>query len=477
MAGESIWWVRRDLRLGDNPALAAALEFAGARGGRVIPLFVLDPKLCASPYVGEKRLAFLFAGLHVLDASLRARGSYLVVRQGDPQEVLAGLIQASGAEMIFAEPDYSPYACQRDERVSRSLPVSWIGGPALRPAGSLLKADGRPYTVFTPFSKAWKALPGLPPALPLPAPERIPTPPGLETMPLPGGSILPQSLPFLAGEDEAMRRLERFAGKWTGPLEGVPIHDYALGRNALAQDGTAQLSPYLRFGMLSARQAVVAALEAIRLAADAQARQGAETWLNELIWREFYLHILYHFPQVRRENFRLPGVRWQNAPAQFAAWREGRTGYPVVDAAMRQLLQTGWMHNRARMIVASFLTKDLLIDWRWGERWFMQHLVDGDPAANNGGWQWTAGTGTDAAPYFRIFNPVSQGVRHDPQGAYIRRWVPELQNVPGEYIHQPWTMPAEVQRAAGCRIGQDYPAPVVDHGAAREKALEAYGQK
>ena len=230
--------------------------------------------------------------------------------------------------------------------------------------------------------------------------------------------------------------------------------------------------------MLSARQAVVAALGAMEAAPDKQARKGAETWLNELIWREFYVTILHFFPRVRGGSFRpeYDLIRWEDDRNTFEAWSHGRTGYPVVDAAMRQLVHTGWMHNRARMIVASFLVKDLLIDWRWGERWFMQHLVDGDPAANNGGWQWTAGTGTDAAPYFRIFNPVSQGEKHDPEGAYVRRWLPELARVPAKLIHRPWTMSFEEQREAGCVIKEDYPAPVVDHGWARERVLAAYAE-
>ena len=204
------------------------------------------------------------------------------------------------------------------------------------------------------------------------------------------------------------------------------------------------------------------------------------TWLDELIWREFYFAILHHFPEVRQHAFRetYRNVAWENDPDAFAAWQAGRTGYPIIDAAMRQLAVTGWMHNRARMIVASFLTKDLLIDWRWGERHFMQHLIDGDPASNNGGWQWSAGTGTDAAPYFRIFNPVLQGKKHDPEGVYIRRWVPELADVDDKHIHEPWTMSGEAQTRSGCYVGRrggdDYPAPIVDHGEARERALAAY---
>jgi deoxyribodipyrimidine photo-lyase len=230
--------------------------------------------------------------------------------------------------------------------------------------------------------------------------------------------------------------------------------------------------------MLSARQAVVAALQAIEAAPTAAARQGAETWLNELVWRDFYHSILYHIPNVRQQSFRAEydKISWNNDEAAFAAWNEGRTGYPVVDAAMRQLDQSGWMHNRARMIVASFLVKNLLIDWRWGERWFMQHLIDGDPAANYGGWQWTAGVGTDAAPYFRVFNPILQSQKFDPDGTYIRRWLPELAGVPQKFIHTPWTMPLEIQRQNGCLIGQDYPTPMVDHHLAKTQVIALYQQ-
>ena len=229
--------------------------------------------------------------------------------------------------------------------------------------------------------------------------------------------------------------------------------------------------------MLSARQAAWAARQAIEQAEDSPVQRSAETWLNELIWREFYVTILLHFPQVRRAAFRprLLNITWRNDPAEFTAWTDGRTGYPVVDAAMRQLNTCGWMHNRGRMITASFLTKDLLVNWRWGERYFMQHLIDGDPAANNGGWQWTAGSGADAAPFFRIFNPTLQALKFDPQGAYVRKWVPELALVPDEYIHEPWKMPLPLQRQANCRMGRDYPAPLVDHAAARQRALNAYG--
>jgi deoxyribodipyrimidine photo-lyase len=462
----AIWWLRRDLRLADNQALLCALDQAE----EVIPVFIIDPKLLASPYIAEKRLAFMLDGLRSLNFHLQAIGGYLVLRRGDPLAELERLRVECAADAIFAEPDISPYARKRDWAIDRDLPVQWCGSPAVHPVGTVLKPDGSPYTVFTAFSRAWKARPGLTAGWTARSPMKINMPGGISTLDIPEPPGAPSGALFQAGEDEALHRLNHFIN-----CEGV--YQYADGRNRLDLAGTSQLSPYMRFGMLSPRQAVSVVNQAIQSAPDDRSRNGAETWLNELIWREFYIHILYHFPRVRRENFRLGHVRWENHPENFAAWCEGQTGYPVVDAAIRQLLQTGWMHNRSRMIVASFLTKDLLIDWRWGERFFMQHLIDGDPAANNGGWQWTAGTGTDAAPYFRIFNPVSQSIKHDPRGTYIRHWLPELQAVPDEYIHEPWKMPVELQRASSCVIGVDYPPPIVDHAAAKERALRAYQKK
>ena len=460
----AIWWIRRDLRLADNQALAEALRKAEV----MVPVFILDDKLLASSYVGDARLAFLFAGLRALDTSLRERSSGLILRRGDPLEVLTRLMEESGAEAIFAEADVSPYARARDLRVANKLPLQLMPGHTVHMPDQLLKADGKPYTVFTPFSRMWRGLPF--PGSPLPAPEHLPALPPLASLPIPSSPMQPEGGAFPAGEAEAQRRLAAFTEN--------AVYCYTDDRNRMALEGTSGLSPYLRFGMLSARQAASAAQQAAAWAQNETERQGAETWLNELIWREFYAAILYYFPQVRRTAFRadLRRIPWRNDPSEFTAWREGHTGYPVVDAAMRQLKATGWMHNRARMIAASFLVKDLLIDWRWGERYFMQQLLDGDPASNNGGWQWTAGTGTDAAPYFRVFNPTLQGRKFDPDGAYVRRWVPELAAVPDKFIHAPWEMPAEVQQMVGCRVGEDYPLPIVDHQQARDWVLAAYRQ-
>lgn len=453
----NIWWVRRDLRLRDNQALSAALrESAG-----VLPVFILDEKLLARP--AEMRKGFLFAGLRALDGDLRRLGSRLIVRRGDPLAELSRLAAECGAGSVFAEEDLSPYALRRDAAIAQKLDLRLTHGLGVHPVSAVVRSDGRPYTVFTPYSRVWKALP-LNEEI-LPAPDALPPVPDLPCVPLPD---LPAPASFPAGEHIAQARLAAF-------LQG-PIDDYADGRNRLDVDGTSALSPYLRFGMLSARQAAAAARQAAALAPDAPSRAGSESWLNELIWREFYQSILYHFPNVLEESFRpsMRGIAWRSAPQDLRAWQDGLTGYPVVDAGMRQLAATGWMHNRARMISASFLVKHLLINWQEGERWFMRMLVDGDPAANNGGWQWVAGTGTDAAPYFRVFNPILQGKKFDPEGHYIRRWVPELASVPTQFIHAPWEMPLVEQHTRNVIIGSHYPLPIVEHNFARQRALSVY---
>jgi deoxyribodipyrimidine photo-lyase len=462
----SIWWVRRDLRLDDNQALNAACE----AGGLVLPVFILDPAIWGSPRAGARRIDFLLEGLRALDDSLRLLGGHLVLRRGEPLEVLSALVAESGAARIFAEADYTPYARRRDAAVAASLPLRVLPGLTVHHPEAVHKADGDPYTVFTPFSRVWKAL-GIPTQADLlPPPVQIRQPAGIAGLELPARTGKAATF-FPAGELEARRRLSLF-------LDGT-IDSYATDRNRPDLDGTSGLSPYFRFGMLSARRAAASARRAMDSAGSETARRGAETWLNELIWREFYHSILYHFPDVRSQSFRasLRDLAWLDDADDLSAWQQGRTGHPIVDAAMRQLLETGWMHNRTRMLAASFLTKDLLVDWKHGERWFMQQLVDGDTAANNGGWQWVAGTGTDAAPYFRIFNPTTQAKKFDPEGAYIRRWIPEMQHVPLQYLYEPWTMPPDVQESSGCRIGRDYPAPIVDHRWARERALDFYKQK
>ena len=467
MQAISIWWIRRDLRLSDNHTLNAAINYSE----QVVPLFIIDPKLVSSERVGSKRLEFLWGGLAELDRSLRERGSRLVIRKGSPLEILTTVIDECGASKIFAEADYSAYARQRDKKIAQNLPLVLMGSPGVSAPGQVLKLDGSPYTVFTPYKKRW-----LSEVLPLdsdilPVPEQIKSPDKLFGEDISNRLNSADTIGFLPGENEALQRLQRFTR-----IDNGAIFMYSAERDRMDLEGTSKLSPYLKFGMISASRAVSNAVELIDSVPGGTAQKGAGTWLNELIWRDFYFSIMYHFPFVANKSFRadLRNIRWVNSKWEFEQWYQGRTGYPVVDAGMRQLAQTGWMHNRARMITASFLVKDLLIDWRWGEAWFMKQLIDGDPAANNGGWQWTAGTGTDAAPYFRIFNPVTQGIKFDPSGVYIRRWVPELQNVPDKYIHKPWEMPVDTQLSCGCRIGTDYPEPLVDHIFARQRALETY---
>jgi deoxyribodipyrimidine photo-lyase len=459
----SLWWIRRDVRLHDNQALEAARQ-----RGDVLPVYVLDPAVLEARWNSraENRRAFLFAALRNLDASLRARGSRLVVRVGRPEAVLAEILRQTGANTIWAEEDYSPYARQRDARLRQALPLHLTGGLTVHPPGAVAKKDGGPYTVFTPFSKAWKALP-------LPHPRDVlSAPPVLAPVP---GAVTGHDWPnepappaFPANEDEAQRRLDAFTQR--------ALFSYHDGRNFLDREGTSGLSPYLRFGLISARTCAARALAGMAAAPHTDARKSAEHWLNELIWREFYQAILYHFPHVLKTAFNanLRDIGWREAPDDLAAWRAGQTGYPIVDAAMRQLNELGWMHNRARMIVASFLCKDLLINWQLGEQYFMHRLVDGDPASNNGGWQWTAGVGTDAAPYFRIFNPVLQGEKFDPSGDYIRRYVPELAGLPTKALNQPWLLSPLEQAHYGVVLGRDYPERIVDREIVKARTLAAY---
>jgi deoxyribodipyrimidine photo-lyase len=462
----SIVWFRRDLRLADQPALAAALE-----QGEVVPAFILDPQLLESDRVGPQRLAWLAANLRSLDQSLRERGARLIVRSGDPAIELPRLAQEAAADQITFNLDLTPYARRRDQRVGLELEAQGIQVEAfddvtLHQPDEIVTSTGRPYQVFTAFKRAWLAQPK-PSALDLSAiPDVLSMPAGLASQPIDFADETIALPP--AGEQAALTRLDHF-------LE-AKVYAYGEGRNRLDIDGTSCLSPYLRFGALSIRQAYWGVRSAIELVDEQTVRASAETWLNELIWREFYFGLLYHFPHTIDRPLRkeYTDFEWLDDAGAFEAWCEGRTGYPVVDAAMRCLNATGWLHNRARMIVASFLTKDLLIDWRRGERYFMQHLIDGDSASNAGGWQWAAGVGADAQPFFRVFNPTWQSQRFDPNGEFVREWLPELARLPDRLIHEPWKMSAADQREYDCLIDRDYPAPIIDHRFARDRALQHY---
>jgi deoxyribodipyrimidine photo-lyase len=460
----AILWFRRDLRIHDHPALCAALE----AGERVVPVFCLDDGLLRGRHASGPRTQFLLECLANLDDSLRERGSRLFVRHGRPDHEIAKLAGAFDAGSVHFSADVSPFARARQEQVAAALEAD---GVAARAHPGLFAVDrlrdlttgaGHAYTVFTPFYRNWESQPRRDVYR---APSVLPDP-GSK---VPGGELpkledlgLRQECrdPMPGGEDAARQALDRF-------LSG-PIDDYEEGRDRLSGENVSRLSPYLHFGCLSPR-----AIED-RLGGG----PSAVAFRRQLCWRDFYAHVLGHFPANARSEYqaRYRGkIRWSHATQRFAAWCEGQTGFPAVDAGMRQLRREGWMHNRARLLVGSFLTKDLGIDWRWGERWFMRLLLDGDEASNNGNWQWIASVGVDPQPAFRrIFNPARQQERFDPDGDYVRRYVPELANVPDRHLTEPWTMPEDVQAQAGCRIGTDYPAPIVDHKQARAEALERY---
>ena len=444
-----------------------------------MPVYLLDRDSLDRPDVNQKRLAFLLGGLRMLDEDLRLLGNRLIVRTGDPKKELETLLAETGASAIFALEEYAPHSIERDTHVAKVLPLQLLRGLTIHPPDAIRQANGEPLAVLTPFGKAWKSLP-LPSVRDvLPPPASLTPPPDVGSLLIPAEPTLSSSVPFLPGEAEAQRRLQAFVDGIGGGPPGCedPIYCYDAVRNRLDIDGTSELSPYLGLGMLSARQAVVSALSAIDAAPNTETEYSAQLWLETLARREFAISIMYNYPQALKHGFRpeFRNMPWENNRAAFHTWSEGCTGFPLVDAAMRQLVQTGWLHNRARLVVASFLTKDLLVDWQWGERFFAQHLLDGDLAANNEGWQRAAGTGTGAAPYLDILNPSLQGRKYDPEGAFVRRWVPELTRVPTRYIHQPWSMPADVQRESACDIGRDNPAPIQDHGWARERALAFFG--
>ncbi len=467
----SIVWLRRDLRLHDHAALATAL----AEPQPVQPVFIFDSEVLARfTNPRDRRLSFIAATLVRMDAELRARGGQLLVLHGKASEVMPKLAAALSASAIFSAEDFEPATRARDAAVKKAVEPNTrfvqVLDQLLRAPQAMLKADGTPYKVFTPFYKLWRAGMGPTDWAEYAVKDRgryadashvtnAAKKAGLKVLDArAGAATMLKDVGYDYAED-ALWRVDDVAQRLQSFIT-QRLKKYPTARDQLPITGTSQLSPYLRFGQVSIRECMRAAEEA----------GGGEKWISELAWREFYASILYHFPHVVAQEFseqyRGGAIPWSQDAAHSEALFTGRTGYPIVDAAVRELLETGYMHNRARMIVASFATKDLLLDWRLGEEFFAQHLMDYELASNNGGWQWAASTGTDAAPYFRIFNPILQSKKFDPEGEYIRRYVPELRNVPTSDIHAPWESPLTKPK--------DYPMPIVDHATAKDRVIALF---
>lgn len=459
-----IVWMRRALRVQDNTPLSAAIQDAVD----VIPVFCLgDERRYQEPTI---RRQFLRALVRGCDENLRKVGSRLLIRSGPPEEQIPAAVRACGADAVYAVRVYDTPALKRDAKIGAALRNAGVEfvtfkDSVLFEGSEILSRTGSPYKVYTPYKNAWLSrLPDVPPVLPrirtLRAPAAIPGELSLDRFA--GFENVKEGF----GETHALINLRAFVNR--------KIQSYGQRRDFPAEEGTSRLSPFLANGAISIRTVFHAALQS-RAAEAPTVRQNIDVFLNELIWREFYYQILHHFPAVLQGAFRseLNDVAWRDDRVKFEAWCNGQTGYPVVDAGMRQLNQEGWMHNRARMIVASFLTKDLHISWQWGEKYFFDRLTDADLASNNGGWQWTAGTGTDASPWFRIFNPVLQGEKFDPEGAFVLRYLPELAGVPKRWIHKPWMLQqsGKMKKAVS---GPSYPGPIVDHAEARSTTLELY---
>jgi deoxyribodipyrimidine photo-lyase len=473
----ALLWLHYNLRLADNPALAAAVE----HGGPVVPVFIWAPEEEGEWPPGGASQWWLHQSLAALDQSLRRIGSRLVIRRGPTMETLRALIAETGAAAVFWNRRYEPAVIARDAKVKEMLRNDGIklesfNGALLHEPWTIRNKSDKPFQVFTPF---WKnCLTQADPDQPLTEPKSIPAPAkwpqslALETLELEPKIKWAEGLhaAWQPGEAGAAKNLKKFLAQ--------AFDGYSEQRNRPDVAGTSRLSPHLHFGEISPRQI----WHGLRATA---AKRGlpTATWRNsqflaEIGWREFAHHLLFHFPRTPVEPLRpeFKKFPWREDTAGLRAWQKGGTGFPIVDAGMRELWTTGWMHNRVRMIVASFLIKDLLLPWQDGARWFWDTLVDADLAQNTLGWQWTAGCGADAAPYFRVFNPVSQGEKFDPHGGYVRRWCPELAKLPDAWLHRPWETPVEILTRAGLQLGRDYPGPIINHAHAREAALAAFAR-
>lgn len=472
--GPVIVWLRQDLRTMDQPALAEA----AASGRPVLPLYVLDDVSPGAWRIGGASRWWLHGSLAALAADLDRLGAPLLLRRGHAPEVIDRLAAEVGAAGVFCTRHVEPFwqAAEQDlaVRLTRSgIALRSLRGTTLFEPGLIAGRDGIPLRVFTPFWRACQAAP--PPPLPTPAPSRLRAPrmrPSGDA--LSDWALRPAKPDWAGGLREAWQCGEAAAQAGLERFIDTDLRRYGGDRNRPEPGGTSRLSPHLHFGELSARHAWHAILA--RAEADGRLAGSAEGWLRELAWREFYAHVLERHPEMPDTPLQARFARfpWTDDAQASRSWERGRTGYPIVDAGMRQLWQSGWMHNRVRMITASFLIKDLLVPWQVGEAWFWDTLVDADLANNSGSWQWVAGSGNDPAPYFRIFNPVLQGEKFDAAGAYIRRWVPELARLPDRWIHRPWDAPPLDLEAAGVGLGRDYPQRVVDHGEARQRALQAF---
>lgn len=473
MADLILFWHRRDLRLVDNLGLAAGRD----RTPNIVGIFCLDPGLLEDEAVAPARVAYMIGCLAELQARYTEAGGQLLIVQGDPSQQIPALAKALNATAVYWNRDVEPYSRQRDTAVAEALKAAGIEfrttfwDQLLHAPGDVLTGSGTPYTVYTPFWRNWVKQSK---AEPLPAPAGLAALSDRQNQAAEQAGVI--SLPTAAdlgfdwaggfpvdpGEQAAQERLEDFC------QEDRAIATYDEQRNFPFSDGTSRLSAALKFGAIGIRTVWAAADAAYQRCRSDETRQNIRTWQQELAWREFYQHVMYFFPELAAGPYREPlkDFPWVNDSAQFEAWCQGRTGYPIVDAAMRQLNETGWMHNRCRMIVASFLTKDLIINWQWGEKYFMQHLVDGDLSANNGGWQWSASSGMDPKP-LRIFNPASQSQKFDPEAEYIRQWVPEIRHLDTGWLVQ-GTIPAEERDRAG------YPEPIVNHKTQQALFKEKY---
>ena len=472
----SIVFFQNDLRMRDNPALTAAAH----RGHPLICLFVWNPDAAGYAKPGSASQWWLHHSLHALAEKLTNAGNTLIVRIGKAPELIDSLIRQLGVTHLYWNQPCEPAALEEEQRIleileSKNIQANVFHGNTLVDPSTIQTQSHQPYSVFTPFWKRFQTNSIVDP--PILAPRHLP--------PLPAGKVKSDSLSSLQllpcvdwahglretwfpGEDGALTRMKKFLKD--------PVKTYETDRNRPDLSRTSHLSPHLHFGEISPRDIWHASSRAAHRQTSAKAKNGLMAFKRQIVWREFSRHLLFHFPHMAHRPLRLEYQQfpWQSSPKFVRAWQQGQTGYPLIDAGMRELWHTGWMHNRVRMLVASFLTKHLLIHWEVGAQWFWDTLVDADLANNAFGWQWVAGCGADASPFFRIFNPVTQGQKFDPDGEYVRRWVPELAGLSHKWIHAPWEASSDVLEEAGVKLGTTYPLPIVNHSEARERALEAY---